>query len=92
MDTLSALKEVLRNKVVLPRTELYEKSNSAYFTKFESAIKPAIIVQPTTSEEVSVLIKKLRPALVSQVTYLAVKGTGHTPFAGMIHTSHCNSS
>ncbi|KAH8722685.1 hypothetical protein GQ44DRAFT_621980 [Phaeosphaeriaceae sp. PMI808] len=82
MEIQSALKEVLADKVALPGTELYEESNGAYFTQFEIALKPAAIARPTSVAEVSALIKKLRPQLVSQETYLAVKGTGHTPFAG----------
>jgi hypothetical protein len=61
MDIQSILKDVLLNKVALPGTELYEKSNSAYFTQFEIAIKPAAIAQPASAQDVSALIKALRP-------------------------------
>ncbi|PVI01875.1 FAD-binding domain-containing protein [Periconia macrospinosa] len=82
MELQNLLKEVLPDNVALPGSERYEESNSAYFTQFEIGIKPAAIVQPTTVQEVSALVKKLHSKLVKQETYLAVKGTGHTPFAG----------
>lgn len=82
MELQSLLKEILPDKVALPGTERYERSNNAYFTKFESALKPAIIAQPTTAADVCTLIKALRPRLVRQEVIVAIKGTGHTPFAG----------
>lgn len=78
----AALKEVLPEKHAVQGSDSYEKSNGAYFTVFESAVKPAAIAQPTSAQEVSALIKKLHPALVAQEASLAIKGTGHTPFAG----------
>lgn len=86
MELQRALNEVLPGKIVLPGTEPYEKSNSAYFTQFEIAIKPAAIAQPTSVQDVSALIKKLRLRLVKQETCLAVKGTGHTPFTGSVRS------
>ena len=88
MDVQNVLKGVVpAEKIALPGTEQYEQSNEAYFTKFESAIKPAAIVQPTSAEEVSALIKALHPKLVKQEVSLAIKGTGHTPFAGKVSSS-----
>lgn len=82
MSLRSTLEEILPDKIALPDTELYEKSNTSYFTQFSSAIKPAAIAQPTSVQDVSTLIKTLRPKLLKQEVYLAVKGTGHTPIAG----------
>ena len=79
----TTLQEVLPEKHALRGSELYKKSNEAYFTVFESDIQPAAIAQPTSAQEVSALIKKLHPKLVTQEAFLAIKGTGHTPFAGM---------
>lgn len=84
MDIQSLLMNVLPDKVALPGTELYEKSNRAYFTQFEIAIKPAAIAQPASPQEVGALIKALRPKLLEQEMYLAVKGAGHTPFAAIL--------
>ncbi|KAF1992666.1 FAD-binding domain-containing protein [Amniculicola lignicola CBS 123094] len=82
MTFQTELQEVLPEKHLLQGSDLYEKSNGAYFTVFESEIKPAVIARPTTAQEVGALIKKLHPKLVTQETSLAIKGTGHTPFAG----------
>ncbi|KAF2787102.1 FAD-binding domain-containing protein [Melanomma pulvis-pyrius CBS 109.77] len=78
-DTLS---QVLKEEVLQPGSEDYDKSNGSYFTLFESSVKPAFIVQPTSTQEVSNLIKKLNPLLLLQETHIAIRGTGHTPFAG----------
>jgi hypothetical protein len=78
----AALEEVLPDRYILRGSERYEESNGAYFTVFESAIKPAAIAYPTSASEVSALLKTLHPGLVTQEVSLAVKGTGHTPFAG----------
>ncbi|KAF1978286.1 FAD-binding domain-containing protein [Bimuria novae-zelandiae CBS 107.79] len=78
----AVLQEVLPEKYVLEGSDLYEEANGRYFTVFESRVKPAAIVQPTSAQEVSTLIKRLGPKLVTQKTSLAIKGTGHTPFAG----------
>jgi len=88
MDVQNVLKGVVpAEKIALPGTEQYEQSNDAYFTRFESAIKPAAIVQPTSAEEVSALIKALHPKLMKQEISLAIKGTGHTSFAGNVPIS-----
>ncbi len=86
MELQNLLNNVLPGKLALPGTENYEESNSSYFTQFGSAIKPAIIAQPTTVQEVSDLVKALYPALKNQKIYLAVRGTGHTPFPGIVRT------
>jgi hypothetical protein len=85
MDIENVLNEVLPTKFALPGTQSYENSNGAYFTQFEIAIKPAAIAQPTSVQDVSALLKKLHPKLLKQEIRLAVKGTGHTPFAGNAH-------
>ena len=83
----AALQEVLPEKHAIEGSEDYEKSNALYFTKFESDIKPAAIAKPTSAQDVSALIKKLHPALVAQEAALAIKGTGHTPFAGKYYAA-----
>lgn len=88
MGLQNLLNDVLPGKLALPGTKNYEESNSSYFTQFASAIKPAVIVQPTTVQEVSDLIKALYPALKDQKTYLAIRGTGHTPFPGIFRTTN----
>ncbi|KAF2114939.1 hypothetical protein BDV96DRAFT_600098 [Lophiotrema nucula] len=76
------LNDTLPCKLLTPGNEKFEKSNGAYFTVFESSIKPAFIVQPTSVYEISTLLQALHTLLVNGEAKLAVKGTGHTPFAG----------
>jgi hypothetical protein len=82
MEVKSRLNEILPGKVLLKGDEQYDESNNAFFTVFESDLKPAFIPRPTSSEEVSSLLKALGPLLEQQQISLAVRGTGHTPFAG----------
>jgi hypothetical protein len=83
MNLQAVLQEVLPEKHAFQGSEAYEKSNEEYFTVFESGIRPTAIAQPTTTQEVSALIEKLHPIFVAQEASLAIKGTGHTPFAGI---------
>ena len=82
MDIEAALKDVLPGKVHRPGTEQYDESNKSYFTVFESDLKPAAIIQPTNAEEVSTALQTLGPFLQNGSTRLAIRGSGHTPFAG----------
>ncbi|KAF2873718.1 hypothetical protein BDV95DRAFT_351819 [Massariosphaeria phaeospora] len=82
MDTEQLLDKAVPGKVLLPGSEPYDTSNASYFASFASAIKPAFIVQPTSTQDVSSLMKALGPALKQQKLLLAVRGTGHTPIAG----------
>ena len=76
------LKEALPGKVLSKGTDGYDKSNNSYFTVFENAIKPYSIAQPTSTADVSALIRTLHPHLDRREISLAIRGTGHTPFAG----------
>jgi FAD/FMN-containing dehydrogenase len=82
MEVRTHLNEALPGKVLLPNDEHYEASNNAYFTVFESDLKPAFIAQPTSTAEVSNVLKALGPLLEQHRVSIAVRGTGHTPFAG----------
>ena len=90
MELQSLLNNILPGKLALPGTKDYEESNGSYFTQFEIAIKPAIIAQPTTVEEVSSLVKAVYPKLKDQKIYLAIRGTGHTPFSGIAWSTDIN--
>ncbi|KAH5563420.1 hypothetical protein HBI26_180750 [Parastagonospora nodorum] len=82
MEAETLLNDALPSKVLVPSDEQYGMSNSAYFTVFESDLKPAFIAQPTTPAEVSRILQALNPLLEQQLISIAVRGTGHTPFAG----------
>jgi FAD/FMN-containing dehydrogenase len=82
MEIQTLLNEALPGKVLLPSNEQYEISNNTYFTVFENEVKPAFIAQPTSTAEVSNILKVLGPLLEKEQVSIAVRGTGHTPFAG----------
>jgi hypothetical protein len=82
MQLQEVLDAAVPGKILLPETPAYEESNSSYFACFESEVKPALIVQPTSVAEVGAILKALSPSLVKQEVHLAIRGTGHTPFAG----------
>lgn len=77
-----ALTDVLEGSVLHPGSEEYERDNSSYFSAFENEIRPSHIAKPTSVEQVQDLIRALRPHLLSGKLQVAIRGTGHTPFAG----------
>ncbi|KAI0836401.1 hypothetical protein F5Y06DRAFT_305374 [Hypoxylon sp. FL0890] len=81
-QVLDALTSVLKDSVLQPGSENYERENSSYFSAFENEIKPSYIVKPGSVSQVQALIRALRPHLVSGSCQIAVRGGGHTPFAG----------
>lgn len=82
---LNALTAVLGDE---PRSLLergsddYEKDNGSYFSAFENELQPAYIAKPATSEQVRRLVEVLRPHVLAGSCRIAVRGEGHTPFAG----------
>jgi hypothetical protein len=82
MEVKTHLDKALPGKILVPTDKQYETSNNTYFTIFESDLKPAFIAQPTTAAEVSSVLTSLLPLLEQQHFAIAVRGTGHTPFAG----------
>lgn len=77
-----SLTNVLEGSLLHPGSEEYEKDNGSYFSAFENEIKPSYIAKPTSVKQVQDLIRALRPHLLSGQWQVAVRGTGHTPFAG----------
>lgn len=68
--------------VLRPGSSEYDKENGSYFSAFENEIKPSFIAKPTTVRQVQNLVVALRPYLLDGSCKAAVRGTGHTPFAG----------
>lgn len=68
--------------IALPGSEAYEESNGSYFSAFENELRPSHIVKPTTVEQVQSVIKALRPHILAGDCKIAIRGEGHTPFAG----------
>ncbi|KAL1849674.1 hypothetical protein Daus18300_013175 [Diaporthe australafricana] len=80
---MTALTAALNSAAILqPGSDEYEKDNGSYFSAFENEIKPSYIAKPTTVEQVQGLVRGLRPYLLDGSCRAAVRGTGHTPFAG----------
>ncbi|KAF2203934.1 FAD-binding domain-containing protein [Delitschia confertaspora ATCC 74209] len=74
-DTLSS---ELPGKVFPRGSPEYIESTSSYFTAFGNKLSPVCIVQPSSSKDVSKLIKHFR----ASGTKFAVRGGGHTPWGG----------
>ncbi|KAF2662068.1 FAD-binding domain-containing protein [Lophiostoma macrostomum CBS 122681] len=69
----------LPGKVFTSEAAEYKESNKAYFTAFESALSPAVIVRPSNVADVSTIV-----TLAKDLKFpLAIKGAGHTPWAGV---------
>ncbi|KAL2171199.1 hypothetical protein VTG60DRAFT_3510 [Thermothelomyces hinnuleus] len=66
--------------LLVPGSEEYERDNGSYFSAFENELRPSHIVKPTSAEQVRTLVAALRPH--AGTTAVAVRGGGHTPFAG----------
>ncbi|KAI1657938.1 hypothetical protein F4813DRAFT_64641 [Daldinia decipiens] len=65
-----------------PGSAEYEKENGSYFSAFEIEVKPSYIVSPNSAEQVQGLVRALRPHVLSGDCQIAIRGAGHTPFAG----------
>ncbi|SPQ23618.1 c707416b-dcfe-49b6-ad34-7f99f2c61f99 [Thermothielavioides terrestris] len=60
----------------------YDKANGSYFSAFENEVKPLYIAKPATVEQVQRLVEALRPHVIAGSCRIAIRGEGHTPFAG----------
>lgn len=80
---MTALTSALTESAILrPGSTEFEKDNGSYFSAFENEITPSFIAKPATVKQVQDLILALRPHLLDGSCQVAVRGTGHTPFAG----------
>lgn len=79
-----ALAKVLPGKVLLPSDATYQASRTSYFSKQEEEISPGCIVKPLNTEDVAAAVKALASVYESShgSAKFAVKGGGHTPWAG----------
>ena len=77
-----ALSTLLPGKVFFPGSFNYTSSVSSYFAAFENELAPTCVIRPANAQDVSTIITHTRiPALSGQVQ-LAIRGGGHTPWAG----------
>ncbi|KAM0133448.1 hypothetical protein ACHAP3_005974 [Botrytis cinerea] len=80
----STLAKDLEGKVFQPGSDVYKDSLASYFTLQEAQLKPSFVITPTSTQDVAQALKSLR-ALNSQTeiqTKVAIRGGGHSPFAG----------
>jgi FAD/FMN-containing dehydrogenase len=72
----------LKDKILYPGQCDYETRLESYFDTKQQTITPKCIVQPRTTEDVSLAVKTLSIASVLQGCKFAIRSGGHTPYAG----------
>lgn len=78
----TALSAALHGKVFYPTNVEYQESTTSYCTVFENELKPSCIVRPQCAEDVSTILKILKPLALAGDVKIAIRGGGHTPWAG----------
>ena len=75
---------MLPGKVSLPSDPVYQTSKDSYFSQQENDISPACIIIPLNTLDVATAVKVLASVYVSSShsARFAVRGGGHTPWAG----------
>lgn len=80
----AVLSLALGTNVSYPASTAYAQSSSSYWSKQEESLAPRCIVNPTTTDDVVTAVKTL--ALLNKGGLLtcnfAIRGGGHTPWAG----------
>lgn len=67
--------------MVYPDTATYRKSVESYFS-INAQLEPTCIVQPLSTEDVSLAVSTLVQANLTERCQFAVRSGGHTPWAG----------
>ncbi|CAI6334757.1 unnamed protein product [Periconia digitata] len=80
----TALEYFLPEKVVFQTESNYFKSQTSFYSAQEQSIKPSCIVIPTSKQDVSTAVTILNVGFQASIPgcSFAVRGGGHTPFAG----------
>ncbi|KAI0805367.1 hypothetical protein GGR55DRAFT_698342 [Xylaria sp. FL0064] len=81
-QVLADLTNTLGSAIFLPGSEEYEQANGSYFSAFENELKPWCIATPKNVTQVQDLVATIRPHILSGLCQVAIRGAGHTPFAG----------
>ncbi|KAI1346050.1 hypothetical protein F5Y01DRAFT_322163 [Xylaria sp. FL0043] len=81
-QVLADLTNTLGSAIFLPGSEEYEQANGSYFSAFENELKPWCIATPKDVTQVQDLVATIRPHMLSGLCQVAIRGAGHTPFAG----------
>lgn len=77
-----ALANALPGKVHFPGSIQYTTSENSYFAAFENELSPTCIVRPQSAADVSTIIKRVGSPSFGGRVQLAIRGGGHTPWAG----------
>ncbi|KAI9845650.1 MAG: hypothetical protein M1837_004624 [Sclerophora amabilis] len=79
-----ALSLRLGNKVYSPSDQVYTDSLKSYYAQQEEELSPDCIVKPTSREDVATAVRILSAfdSVSKRVCPFAIRGGGHTPFAG----------
>lgn len=72
----------LNDFVLYAEQSEYQSRVASYFHAKQQTITPACIIQPRSSQDVSLAVKTLTGMNTSQPCKFAIRGGGHTPFAG----------
>lgn len=78
----SALSRNFPGKVFFPGSLEYTESTGSYFAAFENELSPTCVIRPGDAKDVSKIVKDVKNAALSGKVKVAVKGGGHTPWAG----------
>lgn len=84
-ETVSAsVRAALDGRDILhfPGSSEFADSESAYFTAAAAEVRSAAVARPTSTADVSALLKALRQTLPADVP-IAVRGAGHATYGGM---------
>ena len=80
----TALSLALGSKVSYPGHGVYVSSLRSYFSAQEAQLSPSCVVSPTSNKDVATAVKALAVvnALSKSRCKFAIRGGGHTPWAG----------
>ncbi|KAF2789702.1 FAD-binding domain-containing protein [Melanomma pulvis-pyrius CBS 109.77] len=84
-DCCKLLKLAFGSHVVFPDSTQYNSSVSSYFFLEQRNLDPSCIVQPTTADEVSKVVKTFA---YCPYTELAIRSGGHSPNIGFSNTNN----
>ena len=71
----------LQSKIVYPDNAAYRESVESYFA-VNAQLEPTCIVQPLSTEDVSLAVSTLVEAGMTELCQFAVRSGGHTPWSG----------
>jgi FAD/FMN-containing dehydrogenase len=72
----------LKDRLLYRGQDIYQTRLLSYFDIKQQAITPNCIVQPRSTEEVSIAVKTLTSAGEQKQCKFAIRSGGHTPYAG----------